>query len=466
MLFNSLEFFVFILILFPIYFFSNLKVQRIILFLFSLYFYASLKIIFVPLIFFSFFTTYYFTKKLDSTDSNWKQFYLGIVLIVNLGLLALFKYTDFFRDAITDLGLSSSKYEKIGFVLPLGISFYTFQAIAYSIDVYRKKIQTENSFFNFSLFLLFFPQLVAGPIMRASNLLPQFEIEKKFNLENLKSGLLIMALGFFKKTIIADPIGDVIKPIYDSPEHFGGLTCFLALILFVVQIYCDFAGYSDIAIGIGKVLGFEIPINFLRPYLANSITDLWRRWHISLSTWLRDYVFISLGGSRVGNFRSYINVFFTMLVGGLWHGANWTFLVWGGINGLFLCIEKLFSDTRFGNYCAGLPRIIRTFYCVFIFAIGANFFRSKTLGDTLTSFKKMFTLQNGEVNTDLYSLNLVLPIIVLFGIEILEESQKLDSFKKFINWDFWKTPILIGLYTLCILIYTVISSPQFYYFQF
>ncbi|MCB1179321.1 MAG: MBOAT family protein [Leptospiraceae bacterium] len=471
MLFNTLHYFVFLIFLLPLYFSLGEKGQRRILFWFSLYFYSCLKLIFVPILFFSFFVTYLSTVKIhDSGKEITKRIWLWICLIVNLGILGFFKYTDFFRFSENDIrsliGLPTLEIEPLGLILPLGISFYTFQAIAYTVDVYRGNLLPERKFGNFSLFLLFFPQLVAGPIMRANVLIPQFEGKKYFKVENVKKGLPIIFLGYFKKTIMADPISDIIAPIFQDPSRYDWITCLLGAVLFAMQIYGDFSGYSDIAIGTGRILGFDITKNFARPFFSPSTGQLWVRWHISLSTWLRDYVYISLGGSRVSYIRTFFNLFITMVIGGFWHGANWTFVAWGAINGVTVSIEKYFSDKGWSKIFEKVPLPFKIYYSFTIFSIGAIFFRSESIQKAFIQQMKILTFSGGEFFQDAISLSIWTPIILLLTYEGLQEAK---LWEKIIS-----NPIIKGLqpafyivlFVLCIMIYTVVSSPQFYYFQF
>jgi alginate O-acetyltransferase complex protein AlgI len=472
MLFNSLQFFIFLLVLLPIFFNTSLKNQKLILFIFSLYFYSCLKIVFVPLLFLSFIITHITSKKIyNSNLLIQKKIYLSISLLTNLGLLAFFKYFDFFRnveiDFINILFQENLVYEEPwGLILPLGISFYTFQALAYTIDIYRGKLKPEDSFFDFSLFLLFFPQLVAGPIMRASELIYQFQSKKYWSKENFLLGFEIISIGYLKKTIIADPIASVIQPIYENPSEYNWVSLAFSLYLFTIQIYCDFSGYSDIAIGTGKILGFSIPKNFERPFLSSSVTETWRRWHISLSSWLRDYVYISLGGNRVSTFRNYFNLFATTVVGGFWHGANWTFIIWGGINGVFTVIERIAVERGTIKYFLNIPKPFKIIYSFLIFMSGAHFFRSDTVEKTLYSYSRMFSLEDGIFENELFSLKIIVPVLILILIEVAQElnySEKIVNHPLFIRL---KMPLQITTILLCFFIYTVVSSPQFYYFQF
>jgi alginate O-acetyltransferase complex protein AlgI len=471
MLFNSLQFFIFIFVLIPIFFQSSSKNQKRLLFYFSLYFYSCLKIVFVPLLFFSFLITHYTSLGIYYfPDKIYKKILLYINLFINLGLLVLFKYADFLRnieyDFLNLIGISNELHpESLGFILPLGISFYTFQAIAYTVDVYRQKLIPEKSFFDFSLFLLFFPQLVAGPIMRASELIHQFNERKHWNSDRVIIGLGIITLGYFKKTIIADPIANLIQPIYSNPSQYNWLSNLTALFLFTIQIYCDFSGYSDIAIGTGKILGFEIPKNFERPFLATSVTMTWRRWHISLSSWLRDYIYISLGGNRVSHLRNMFNLFLTTVIGGFWHGANWTFIIWGSINGFLNVVEKYFMDKNWDRFFDPIPKPIKIIYSFLVFMMGAHFFRSDSVHSTFVSYKKIFSFADG-MDGDMFKLKIFVPVLILIGYEILEEIKFLSYIKNSKVFNYLKLPLYAGVLILCFMIYTVVSSPQFYYFQF
>ncbi|HMV43046.1 MAG TPA: MBOAT family O-acyltransferase [Leptospiraceae bacterium] len=469
MLFNSLHFYIFCFIVFPIYFLLQEEKQKKLLLWASVYFYACLKVAFVPLLLLSFIATFLGSIRIFESDSmKTKKLWLYFVLLINLGILIFFKYTDFLRSISHDfqvfIGGNPGEFKAIGFILPLGISFYTFQAIAYAVDVYRGILKPERSFSEFSLFLLFFPQLVAGPIMRADVLIPQFKGRKIFSLENFSIGMGQIALGIFKKTMIADPISDFIEPIFATPSNYDYLSCLLGVYFFTIQIYCDFAGYSDIAIGSGKILGFNIPINFKRPYLASSSTDLWRRWHISLSTWLRDYIYITLGGSRVSILRNYFNVFVTMVIGGIWHGAAWTFVIWGFICGVSLTIEKFFIEFGYEKYFLKIPKLLRISYTFSLFMLGALFFRSLNFELGIQMLKRILTLESSGI----FTINWILfiPISILFIIEVLEETEHLSKIKESGFYKLVRVPMLASIFLVAGAIYTVTASPQFYYFQF
>ncbi len=274
---------------------------------------------------------------------------LWVSCVVNLGILGFFKYFNFFVDSVQEvaagLGLSVD-FLHLNIILPVGISFYTFQTMSYTIDIYRRKLEPTHSLVDFALFVAFFPQLVAGPIERARNLLPQIAVMGRPTRTQVADGLVLLTVGYFKKVLIGDACGRIVDHIFGQPDLYRSPELLAGLILFSIQIYADFSGYSDIARGLAKLLGIELMKNFEQPYLSANITEFWRRWHISLSSWLRDYLYISLGGNRRGNARTYLNLMTTMLLGGLWHGAAWTFVVWGGLHGLYLAVHKMLRTLR------------------------------------------------------------------------------------------------------------------------
>ncbi|HVP11705.1 MAG TPA: MBOAT family O-acyltransferase [Phycisphaerae bacterium] len=273
-----------------------------------------------------------------------RKLLLTASLVANLGVLAVFKYADFFilslRELLTGVGIHTNLHT-LSIILPIGISFHTFQTMSYTIDVYRGKIRAERSLADFALFVAFFPQLVAGPIVKACDFLPQLATEKRFNWPGLQAGIVLFLVGLTKKLLIADQLATLVDPVFADPTRYVTRDLWLAMFCYGGQIYCDFSGYTDMAIAVAGVLGFHLPRNFANPYLAVGLTDFWHRWHISLSSWLREYLYIPLGGSRGGRLLTYRNLMITMLLGGLWHGASWTFVVWGGIHGAALIVSKL-----------------------------------------------------------------------------------------------------------------------------
>ena len=347
MLFNSTEFIFFFTIVFFSYWFLFSKSNQFqnILILFSSYlFYAWWDLRFLVLIIISSLTDFLAGIFIQKNKKNkQRKSILFISLFTNLGILFCFKYFNFFIDNFLMVLKSfniSTNIEFIEIILPIGISFYTFQSLSYTIDVYNKKINATNNIIAFFAFVSFFPQLVAGPIERAKNLLPQFCKPRVFDYEFALSGCKLILIGLFKKMVIADSLSIVVDMIYANPADYLGLPTLIATVFFAFQIYCDFSGYSDIAIGLARLLGFKLMLNFETPYFSKSLSEFWRRWHISLSSWFRDYIYIPLGGSRVSETKVSFNIMVTFLLSGLWHGANWTFILWGALHGFVVVIEK------------------------------------------------------------------------------------------------------------------------------
>jgi len=335
-------FLVFYLIYICTYNFNRFRTVYVLLFSFFFYYKAG-GMYFILLIVCSI-LNYFLSKFLHKAEKPVKRKVLVTLLIViNLSILAYYKYTNFIIGNINAVFNGDISFQNI--ILPIGISFFLFQAISYAIDVYRRQIEPASNLLDFSFYLCFFPQLVAGPIVRAKEFLPQ--MYKKLNLtkEEMGKALFLIMIGLIKKAVISDYISlNFVDRVFDAPNSYTAIENLLAAYGYAIQIYCDFSGYSDMAIGLALLMGFKLPVNFLTPYKSKSVTEFWRRWHISLSSWLRDYLYISLGGNRKGKVRTYINLFLTMLLGGLWHGAAWRFVVWGGLHGVALAIERLFNS--------------------------------------------------------------------------------------------------------------------------
>ena len=347
MVFNSVVFFVFIGLFFPIYFATRGRVRLFVMLAASYLFYGWWDYRFLSLIVLSTCIDYFLGLRLEGEgDAVKRKRYLQLSLVANLGFLAFFKYFNFFIEsaqvALRGIG-QAGNFETLYIILPVGISFYTFQSMSYSIDVYRRKIPVERDFWRFATFISFFPQLVAGPIVRASDFLPQFGEDKKFEWDRFNVGLGQVIWGFFKKVAIADSIAPYVDQVYASPETFGALHLTIGVVFYSFQIYCDFSGYSDIAIGLARIMGFDFPRNFNKPYFSQNFSEFWGRWHISLSGWLRDYLYIPLGGSRGGELLTLRNLMYTMLLGGLWHGAAWVFVLWGFLHGMYQVVGKVVS---------------------------------------------------------------------------------------------------------------------------
>jgi D-alanyl-lipoteichoic acid acyltransferase DltB (MBOAT superfamily) len=340
MLFNSIQFLIFFPVIATIYFLLPHRYRWLLLLVGSYYFYMSWKPEYIILILASTLIDYSVGLKLGSESRPAiRRRWLLLSLVTNLGLLFSFKYFNFFNDSFRQLfQMANLSYPvpALNVLLPVGISFYTFQTLSYTIDVYRGKIQPERHLGVFALFVSFFPQLVAGPIERSGNLLPQFYQKTAVDYERIISGLQRMTWGFFKKVVIADRLALLVNTVYNHPTEFSGMPLIIATYAFGFQIYCDFSAYSDIAIGAARVMGFDLMENFRQPYYARSIPEFWRRWHISLSTWFRDYVYLPLGGNRVKLPHWVFNILVVFVVSGLWHGANWTFVIWGALHGIFM----------------------------------------------------------------------------------------------------------------------------------
>ncbi len=399
MLFNSFAFAIFLPVVFAVYWVLPHRFRWVVMFIASYYFYMSWNVKYVVLILFTTVISYlcaiFITK---AKSKRIKKVLLASTLTASLGVLFFFKYFNFFSESITEaFRLISLPIHPVtlSLMLPVGISFYTFQTLSYVIDVYRGSSKPEKHFGIYATFIAFFPQLVAGPIERTNNLLPQIKEVHKFNYTKATYGLKLMAWGFFKKIVIADTLAVYVDQIYNHASQFSGFSLLAATVFFAFQIYCDFSGYSDIAIGAAKLFDIDLMTNFKSPYLSSSIKEFWSRWHISLSSWFRDYVYIPLGGNRVGRVRHRLNLLITFLISGLWHGASWTFVIWGGLHGIGQIAENIagsmvkakkkqtlkgFSLLRVLKICA-----------VFVFCCFAwIFFRSNTLTDATYIIGHMF----------------------------------------------------------------------------
>lgn len=394
----------------------------------------------------------------EAVTQSRRRFFLLVSLACNLGLLFIFKYFNFFVSVVEDIAGHPLYHSSL--LLPVGISFYTFQTMGYTIDVYNKRIGAERHLGYFALYVIYFPQLVAGPIERAGNLLEQFRNRFSLTFENFYEGAKLSLWGLFKKVVIADRLALFVDPIFSCPGNNSGATLCLASVFFSMQIYCDFSGYSDIAIGVSRILGIDLMKNFERPYFSKSIGEFWKRWHISLSTWFRDYVYIPMGGNRVAGKRWAFNILVTFLVSGLWHGANWTFVVWGGLHGLYLLIERRLSVLK------KLPSLVRmalTYVQVnvaWIYFRANSFTEANEILSSICTDAWSYTLLRQElVLTGASKLDFVLS---LFFIIFLLAADALHGKRKVFI-------ISLGFYLFlffCVLIFGVDTSESFIYFQF
>ncbi len=478
MLFNSLHFLIFFPIVVIIYYLTKHKFRWIILLFSSYYFYMSWNPKYILLIIFSTLIDYFSAIKIDSTDSKKiKKIFLALSLMTNLGLLFIFKYFNFFSDSFTKLINSFSLQLDpitLKFLLPVGISFYTFQTLSYTIDVYRGKLKAEKHLGIFAVYVSFFPQLVAGPIERATNLLPQFNKRVDLTYNKFSKGIKLILFGFFKKVVVADFAANYVNQIYNNVNLYTGFPLIIATFAFALQIYCDFSGYSDIAIGTARILGIKLMTNFKAPYFAKSISEFWKRWHISLSSWFKDYLYIPLGGNRVSKLRWYSNIFIVFLVSGLWHGANWTFVIWGALHGIFLIldiltnshIEKLnifFSKLKI-NFLFKIVRVSITFTLV---NLGWIFFRANTVSDAIYIISNLFKMINFSYLNSILIPTLSLFIILGLFVFIEHIFVYYKNFKnKISNIHFIYKMIFFTILINMIFILGVFTDAKFIYFQF
>jgi alginate O-acetyltransferase complex protein AlgI len=407
------------------------------------------------------------------SNHNRRKLLLFASIIINIVILFYFKYFNFLSTSIEEWTGYFGYIVKMPahhFLLPVGISFYTFQTLSYTIDVYRKQSRAESNPINFALYVSFFPQLVAGPIERSTRLLPQFEIKHRFNYDRFRLGAIMILIGLFKKLVIADRFAEYVDIVFSNPEAYGSTPLILGAILFSFQIYCDFSGYTDIAIGSAKILGFNLMPNFKGPYFSKGIRDFWRRWHISLSTWFRDYLYIPLGGSKVPKRKIYRNLLIVFVVTGLWHGASWVFLIWGLFHGFFIILER----TSFGKIITNLPMGITAFYTYTIVTIGWIFFRSESIAQAFLYFKGMFNLSSFDIteynifNDATQSIELHISLIFLVVIiPVHYFENKYDIFTKLLN-----SPLIYRWISYVLLIFSISifgaygENSTFIYFQF
>lgn len=466
MLFNSLEFLVFFPVVCILYFIlPKTRWRNIFLLVASYYFYMSWKPVYALLILTSTLLTFgcgVFVEKYAHDDRRKKAF-LVTSLVLNFAILFLFKYYNFIGNNITTILASCGlgwKVPNLDVLLPVGISFYTFQAVGYSIDVYRGTIKAEHDFFTYALFVSFFPQLVAGPIERAKNLLPQFGEDHRFDYDRLMAGLKLMLWGYFLKLCIADRFGIYVDAIFNNVDKHNGGSFFVASMMFPFQIYGDFCGYSLIAIGAAKVMGFRLMENFRRPYFSTSIGEFWKRWHISLSTWFMDYLYIPLGGNRVRKSRLYFNLFFTFLVSGIWHGANWTFVAWGALHGMLLCVEKALGISK-KNY-SGTKKLFHWLITFMLVCFAWIFFRANNIEDAFTIIGGIFTNPGTPKLEFANWFAAGIAFVIMVGKEVLEEkgSRLLHPHSWVIKHAYF---VLMIAY---IILFGVLGNDQFIYFQF
>lgn len=475
MLFNSIHFLLFFPIVTAIYFFLPQKYRWLWLLSASCFFYMFFKAVYILILFFTIVIDYLagiYIEKAESKRSKKRLLLLSIV--ANVLVLGIFKYFNFLNDNLSGM-LSWMGYHNdipsLKILLPIGLSFHTFQAMSYTIEVYRGNQKAERKFGIYALYVMFFPQLVAGPIERPQNMMPQFYERHVFNPVDVSEGLKRILIGLYKKVVVADRLAIYVNAVYGNFEHHGSLSILTATVFFSFQIYCDFSGYSDIAIGTARVLGFRLMENFNRPYFAQSISEFWTKWHISLSTWFKDYVYIPLGGNRVSAYQWYFNLFIVFMLSGLWHGANWTFIFWGALHGLYLILgivlkkyTALFGEKgiSFGSNASKWLHTLITFTLV---TLAWVFFRADNMTQALGILERIFVFRSGffigQPNYFFYS------ILALFSLIAYESSLEFQWRR--VSFSNWKSSLRMFSYALIIfviILFGVFDGSQFIYFQF
>jgi alginate O-acetyltransferase complex protein AlgI len=492
MLFNSIEFLVFFIAVIPLYFILPYRFRVIMLLAASCYFYMFFIPVYIVILFSTIIIDYFAGILIERSSGTKRKAWLVISLVANIGILCYFKYFNFLNDNLTLLLDSINIKNEIPYLtilLPIGLSFHTFQAMSYTIEVYRGNQKSEGNFITYALYVMFFPQLVAGPIERPQNLLHQFKEKHNFNYRRAADGLKLMTWGFFKKVVIADRLSGMVDYVYNDPSHFTGIPLIISTIFFSIQIYCDFSGYSDIAIGSARIMGIDLMKNFNRSYASKSIPEFWRRWHISLSTWFKDYLYIPLGGNKVPRCRMYLNLLIVFLISGLWHGASWNFIIWGAIHGTLLIIYITFARLFKRELATSSKFIIHlknTFSIIIVFilvSIAWIFFRASTWEDAQYIFTHLLQGINGQWHdlqtwpdesfksllysgADAYTFYVAIASVALmFLAEFLQSKYKL-SLKVSTEFSFLRYAVYASLVLLILYFGSFDRSVQFIYFQF
>lgn len=477
MLFNSLPFLLFFPVVTIMYFLLPHNVRWLLLLLASCFFYMFFKPVYILILLFTIVIDYFAGIFIGrEKDRKTRKKYLIISLIANIGVLAVFKYFNFINsniDGLVTLVGYKNPIPYLQILLPIGLSFHTFQAMSYTIEVYKGKQEPEKHFGVYALYVMYYPQLVAGPIERPQNILHQLHEKHYFDKDRTLDGLKLIMLGFFKKMVIADRLALCANEVFNNVHYYQGGALLLAVIFFTFQIYCDFSGYSDIARGCSRVMGIELMKNFNAPYLSRSIKEFWSRWHISLSTWFRDYLYIPLGGNKVSRERNYTNVFLVFLVSGLWHGANWTFVVWGFIHGFFNIVGIVLKNSL--NFLKGAGKYMRSAWGLFswagtffIVSVAWIFFRANNLHDAVYVFKNMFKIDFSHfigipIFSYFYYISSFVFIFLLMSVEYMYEKGIIK--KSLLNNRVWAFSYFSILFIL-IYVFGIFEKQSFIYFQF
>lgn len=478
MVFNSISFAIFLPIVFLLYWFvsnKNRKIQNLLLLTSSYFFYACWDWRFLFLLIFSTALDFFTGSKMETAKTvASKKFWFWLSISINISFLGVFKYYNFFAESFADImgnfGLQVNPFT-LKVILPVGISFYTFHGLSYVIDIFKNRIKAEHDFIDYAVFVSFFPLLVAGPIERATHLLPQIKKERNFDYQKAVNGLKQILWGLFKKIVIADQCAQYANAIFDDYSNHSGSTLLLGAIFFSFQIYGDFSGYSDIALGTARLFGIELLRNFAFPYFSRDIAEFWRRWHISLSSWFRDYLYFPLGGSRGGTWMKIRNTFLIFLVSGFWHGANWTFIVWGLLNAIYIMPSIIFNTNRNhidivakGNYLPSIREFFMMLSTFFLTVFAWIFFRSASLSDGFSFIKGIFSSSLFSIPS-IHPLDLFILLLIFLTIEWLGRASQFaieNTFEKSSNF------LRYGLYYLLLVAIFFYNSAgqQFIYFQF
>lgn len=492
MLFNSFHFLLFFPVVTSLYFLLAHRYRWFWLLAASCYFYMVFRPVYILILAFTIAIDYWAGLLIEDAPPHRRKFWLTTSIFANVGVLAIFKYYNFLNDSLRGLASQTTAaawpIPPLEILLPIGLSFHTFQSLSYTIEVYRGKQKAERNPGIFALYVMFYPQLVAGPIERPQNLLHQFHERKWFQSEDVRAGLQMMLWGLIKKVVIADRLAPFVDMVYNNPAAgWPGISFIIATVFFAFQIYCDFSGYSDIALGTARVMGFRLMTNFDSPYLSTSVGEFWRRWHISLSSWFRDYVYIPLGGSQASIGRRYFNLMLTFLVSGLWHGASWTYVIWGGLNGLYLILEQMAGwapssrRDRLQKQHGWPLAILRALVVFVLISLAWVFFRARTLTDAIfvvshlgdgllelprnltnLPFVKLYVLLSQQKEDFLMA---VAGIIFLLGAELLHRRYPVDEWLQS-----WRRPYRWAVYYAGIALIAFMgafnSVQQFIYFQF
>jgi len=473
MLFNSFGFLIFFVVVTVLYYVTSAAWRWLLLLLASCYFYMAFIPAYILVLLTVVTIDYIAGLSIEISTGRKRKIFLLASITANLGVLFIFKYFNFFVENINDLLLLLDIHAKSfpfwQIALPIGLSFHTFQAMSYTIEVYKGKQSAERHFGIYALYVMFYPQLVAGPIERPQQLLHQFHESKPVSYEGIATGLKSMLLGFFMKVVVADRLAIYVDYVFAHPAIHSRLAVIIAAVFCSFQIYCDFAGYSLIAIGAAKVMGFNLSVNFRQPFLATSMTDYWKRWHITLSSWFRDYIYIPIGGNRVTYLRHIFNILFVFILSGLWHGASWTFITWGFLHGLYLVAEKIFGKKARATYT--LPRrIASSAYIIILVSFSRIFYRSQSVQEAFNTIKRLFQPSTPWfLATEFQERALLVYSFTGFGLVMLADIQKEFYNRSPFFLDSGKTIVRMGAcigLVILILILGVFDGGQFVYFQF